>query len=337
MQHKKVRFHNSHVDYYFDSSARKLKQLADPRLSVILTDENVFAAHPKIFANWNTIVLKAGEQFKVQDTVDAVIEQMLEMGVDRQYTLVGVGGGVITDIAGYTAGIYKRGIRCGFVPSTLLALVDASIGGKNGVDVGAYKNMVGLIRQPAFILHDLSLLNSLPEAEWVNGFAEIIKHACIKDAGMFRQLEEKSTSSYRKQRKLLAALVQKNVMLKNRVVQKDEFETGERRHLNFGHTLGHALENQYELSHGQAISIGMTFASILSGQLSNFKNADRVVGLLENYGLPTFAQFDREKAMQVLSKDKKKENDTIHFVLLERIGKAVTKPVSIDHLSKALS
>ncbi len=111
--------------------------------------------------NWNTIVLKAGEEFKIQPTVDTIVEQLIELGADRKSTLVGIGGGVITDLTGYVASVYMRGIKFGFVPTTVLALVDASIGGKNGIDVGVYKNMVGVIRQPSFLLHDMSLLSSL--------------------------------------------------------------------------------------------------------------------------------------------------------------------------------
>ncbi len=137
------------------------------------------------FKGWNTIVLKPGEEYKVQATVDAVIEELIDMEADRKTTLVGVGGGVVTDITGYVASVYMRGISFGFIPTSVLALVDASIGGKNGIDVGVYKNMVGVIRQPAFLLYDMVFLKSLPQTEWENGFAEIIKHACIKDAAMF--------------------------------------------------------------------------------------------------------------------------------------------------------
>src|SRR6185436_9705975 len=162
----------------------------------------------------------------------------------------------------------------------------------NGIDVDLYKNMVGIIRQPSFILHDMVFLNSLPQSEWENGFAEIIKHACIKDIAMFNELETKTLKHYQGRQKSICELVQRNAVLKSKVVQKDEFETGERKLLNFGHTLGHALENQYELSHGQAISIGMTYACHISEQLTGFKETKRVVNVLEKYHLPTYASFD---------------------------------------------
>src|SRR5678815_2835973 len=185
---KKVayKFSNSSTVHYFDSSFSQLKNIVDQKNAIIITDENVFNQHNKKFKNWNCIVLKPGEEFKVQSTVDSIIEQLIAMEADRKTTLVGVGGGVITDITGYVASVYMRGISFGFIPTSLLAMVDASIGGKNGIDVGVYKNMVGIIRQPKFILHDMIFLNSLPQNEWENGFAEIIKHAAIKDAAMFK-------------------------------------------------------------------------------------------------------------------------------------------------------
>jgi 3-dehydroquinate synthase len=214
-------------------------------------------------------------------------------------------------------------------------MVDASIGGKNGIDVGVYKNMVGTIRQPQFILTDPAFLKTLPDLEWRNGFAEIIKHAAIKDAAMFKALESHDLNYYRKKTNELASLVQKNALLKTKLVQQDEFEKGDRKLLNFGHTLGHALENQYNLSHGQAISIGMVYASRLSEELLGFKNRDRVTALLHKYELPTSLQFDKKKVIDVLKMDKKKEKDSVNFILLERIGKALVQPVAIRQIFDA--
>jgi 3-dehydroquinate synthase len=215
-------------------------------------------------------------------------------------------------------------------------MVDASIGGKNGIDVGVYKNMVGIIRQPSFLLFDALLLQSLPDNEWKNGFAEIIKHASIKDASMFKELEQKNLTFYQKKKNDLNALIQRNALLKTKVVQQDEFEKGDRKLLNFGHTLGHALENQYQFSHGEAISIGMAYASNLSQKINGFKNVDRVVGLLNQYGLPTSFEFDKDKVIHVLKMDKKKTKDSINFILLEKIGKAYIKPISIEQLYQNL-
>ena len=330
------KFSNSSVDYYLAGGIAHLKEIVDKDNTIIITDENVHNAHAKKFKNWNCIVLKPGEEFKVQSTVDAVIEQLIEMEADRKTTLVGVGGGVITDITGYVASVYMRGIAFGFIPTSLLAMVDASIGGKNGIDVGVYKNMVGTIRQPKFILHDMVFLNSLPQHEWENGFAEIIKHAAIKDAAMFKELEANSLKKYQGSQKNICDLVRRNAIIKTKVVQHDEFEKGERRLLNFGHTLGHALENQYELSHGQAISIGMAYASVISQKIIGFKEPGRVATLLLKYDLPTFANFDKQKVFEVLKMDKKRERKEMNYVMLEKIGKGVVRSIQLDELEQII-
>lgn len=281
-------------------------------------------------------MLKAGEHYKVQTTVDSIIEQLIEMEADRKFTLIGVGGGVVTDITGYAASIFLRGINFGFAPTSLLAMVDAAIGGKNGIDVGIYKNMAGTIRQPSFIFYDTAFLKTLPDAEWRNGFTEIIKHACIKDAAMFRELEFYSPESFMRTGKI-NELIQRNAMLKAKVVKYDEFENGERRLLNFGHTIGHALENQYELSHGQAISIGMTCASHISESFTRFNETGRVVELLKKFGLPAYASFDKQKVFSVLRMDKKRQRKEINFVLLQKIGKAVVQPIELSHLEKIIN
>lgn len=333
---RKFTFNNATVQYYFAAGFAALKNIVDKKHTVIITDENVFSLNQKRFKGWNTIVLKAGEEYKVQQTVDAIIDQLIEMEADRKTTLVGVGGGVVTDITGYVAAVYMRGIKFGFIPTSLLALVDASIGGKNGIDVGVYKNLAGTIRQPDFLLHDMQFLNTLPQAEWENGFAEIIKHACIKDAAMFKQLEQNSFRTYQGKKKEICALVQRNALIKTRVVQNDEFETGERKLLNFGHTLGHALENQYELSHGQAVSIGMTYACEISAKITGFKQTGKVVGLLEKYNLPTYAAFDKRKAMEVLKHDKKRERTDISYILLEKIGRGVIYRIPLTDLEETI-
>jgi 3-dehydroquinate synthase len=229
-----------------------------------------------------------------------------------------------------------RGIKFGFIPTSLLSMVDASIGGKNGIDVGVFKNLVGTIHQPSFILHDMVFLNSLPQSEWVNGFAEIIKHACIKDLAMFKELESTTLKKYQDRKISVCKLIQRNAILKTKVVQQDEFEKNDRKLLNFGHTLGHALENQYELSHGQAISIGMTYACHISSQITGFADTNKVVHVLEKYGLPTYASFDKQKVFDVLKMDKKRVRHEISYVLLEKIGKAIVKNISLTELEKII-
>lgn len=329
-------FSRKSVDYYFSASIRQLAKLADKKNAVIITDDHVFEAHKEKLKGWNVISLKPGEEYKVQATVDSVIDTLIQMQADRNTTLVGIGGGVITDLTGYIASVYMRGLNFGFVPTSLLAMVDASVGGKNGIDVGQYKNMVGIIRQPSFLLYDVSLLETLPLPNWSDGFAEIIKHACILDAKAFRMLEGEDIATIRKNRELLSFIIERNALLKTKVVQKDEFENGDRKLLNYGHTLGHALETQYELSHGQAISLGMVYAAQLSEQLLGFKDKERVVSLLEQYGLPTAASFKMEKVLAILRMDKKRVSKHMNYVLLEKIGKGVIHPIELKKLELLL-
>ncbi len=336
MQVKKVQFSRQATSFYFDAAFSALKAIVPQKSTVLITDEHLAAAHPKIFRGWNCLVIKAGEEHKVQATVDTIIGQLIAMHADRSWTLVGVGGGVVTDITGYVASVFLRGLNFGFVPTTLLAMVDAAIGGKNGIDVGPYKNMVGTISQPQFLLYDVALLKTLPDNEWRNGFAEIIKHAAILDAPMFKELTQRSAGYYQGNKPALKKLVQRNAALKARVVKNDEFEKDSRRLLNFGHTLGHAVEKQYNLMHGEAVAIGMAFAGKLSNSLLKFKGLGKLTDLIDQYGLPVAAGYDKQKVFDVLVSDKKREGEQMNFVLLERIGKAVVKKIPLPEIFKQM-
>jgi len=332
MTKKRIAFSSGITHFYFGGSIDFLPGLANGRRLIVLTDTNVFEAQKRKLKKLETIVINAGEINKTQATVDWVIGRLVELEADRSTLLVGIGGGVVTDIAGYAGAIYMRGIAVGFIPTSILAMVDAAIGGKNGVDVGVYKNIVGTIRQPEFLLYDYSLLKTLPHEEWVNGFAEVIKHAAIKDGPMFRLLKQTKLTTLKRNTELLHKLVMRNALIKIKIVQQDEFEKGDRKLLNFGHTLGHAIENLVGLPHGHAISVGMVYAAHLSAQLTGFKKTMELVELLEQYELPTHASFDKMQAVANLAMDKKRLKDAIHFVLLEKPGKAIIRPIDIKEL-----
>jgi 3-dehydroquinate synthase len=336
MKNWKVKFSNSTVSFVIDGSFAAIDKMVDKTQAIYITDENVYALHQKKFKGKKTIVIPAGEEHKQQATVDFIMEALLNFGATRQAVLIGVGGGVVTDMVGYVAGIYMRGVAVGFVPTTILAMVDASIGGKNGIDVGLYKNMVGLIRQPQFLVYDLDFLKSLPKHQWENGFAEIIKHAAIKDAKMMKELSINDLTYYQKNKKALASLILRNVQIKVKVVQKDEFEKADRKLLNFGHTIGHAIENQHVLLHGHAISIGMVYAAKISQVLTGFSETNILVETLKKYGLPTAMHFDIQEAMQIMQKDKKKASAGMQYVVLQKMGKALCETIPMKSLEKLI-
>lgn len=339
MNKVEYKFPDKTVTYYFDAEFSFLEQIVSKQQTILITDKNVFEKNIARFSEWKTIVIQSGEEFKQQAVVDDIIQQLIAMEADRTTFIIGIGGGVVTDIAGYAAGIYMRGLKFAFIPTTILAMVDAAIGGKNGVDVGEYKNLVGLIRQPEFILFDYSLLKTLSASQWVNGFAEIVKHACIKDSLLFALLENEEIENFHSDKNKLAALIERNVHIKTRVVVEDEFEKGDRKLLNFGHTLGHAIENIYQLPHGHAVSIGIVAACTISEKVNNFSPAEkqRVIRVLEKYHLPTSIVFDRQKIWSLLKMDKKRVSNEMNFVLLNSIGSAKVTAIPLDHLQEMIN
>jgi 3-dehydroquinate synthase len=227
-----------------------------------------------------------------------------------------------------------RGIGFGFLPSTLLAQADAALGGKNGVNVGGVKNIAGLFRQPEYVLIDLSLLETLPAQERQCGLAEIVKHALIASADLFAFLEREEASFLSLDRRVVAHALKESVRIKSEFVRADALESGERRKLNFGHTLGHALEKAVGLRHGQAVSIGMVAAARISAArgMLNAGSAERISGLLERAGLPTELPIAPGKLFEAMKKDKKRQGDVLHFVLLSAIGRAEIVRMTIDEM-----
>ncbi len=321
-----------------DAIFEKIKDYHPKEKIVILTDETVFGLHKNKFEGYTIITIDGTEKNKTQQTIDCIINQLLEKDIDKSYMLVGVGGGVITDMAGYTASIYKRGIKLGLVPTTILGMTDAAIGGKNGVNVGVYKNMVGTTYRPHFILYDFSFLETLPKAEWINGFAEIIKHACIKDAAMFEKLDKYTIDFYIENKEAVAKLIEENAVVKMTIIKNDEHETGERYMLNFGHTFGHAIENVYKLPHGSAVSIGMVMAAKISEKINNFETEakKRLIKLLQQYQLPVSMEVDKPQILSILKQDKKRAGNDINFVLLNSIGEAKVQKISFIQIHDLL-
>ena len=235
------------------------------------------------------------------------------MEADRSTFIVGIGGGIVGDITGFAASTYMRGLGFGFVATSLLAQVDATVGGKNGVNFKGYKNMVGVFNQPHFVIADIELLKTLPPGEVACGLAEIVKHACIADADYFAYIESQCNAIRQLEPAVMHKLVYESVVIKSNVVNRDEREAGERRKLNFGHTVGHALEKTLGISHGAAVSVGMVMAAELSKQhdLLDGQDLTRIKALLTRLNLPTRIDFNPKAVIEALGKDKKRENDQL--------------------------
>jgi 3-dehydroquinate synthase len=306
---------------------------------VIITDVNVRHFYQNDFPPHPVITIQTGEKIKNLDTVRSIYGKLVELGTDRSTLIIGIGGGIVCDITGFVASTFLRGVRFGFVSSTLLSQVDASVGGKNGVNFQGYKNMVGVFNQPEFVICDLNLLHTLPEKEILCGLAEIVKHAAIGDADLFNYLEEHYQKALTLDTVVIERLVYDSVVIKSDIVNKDEKEKGERRKLNFGHTFGHAIEKTAGVRHGEAVSAGMVMASELSVKRGHLqaKDAQRIKNLLRNLKLPTRLPIDRKTVFDALQKDKKRQGYRIYFVLLEDIGKPFVDQISIKELDNVIS
>jgi len=305
--------------------------------TIVITDATVRQLYQDRFPTAPVLSIGCGEAVKTLETATDLYETLLSLEADRSTFILGIGGGIVCDVTGFVASTFMRGLRFGFVATTLLAQVDASVGGKNGVNLEGYKNLIGTFNQPEFVLCDMQLLQTLPEAEVINGMAEIVKHALIADAGLFAFLEEQGQSALSLDPAIIERLVRDSVVIKSGVVSRDERETGERRKLNFGHTFGHALEKVSGLSHGEAVSVGMVLAASLSVRRGRLAAAahDRVIRLLRSLRLPCTAPAAVGRVVDAVLKDKKREADRIHFVMLEDIGRAVVEDISIAELKAA--
>ncbi|HMA66440.1 MAG TPA: 3-dehydroquinate synthase [Desulfosalsimonadaceae bacterium] len=309
--------------------------------TIIITDENVAGHYADRFPPGDIVQIGTGEAAKTLETVSMLYKELIARQADRSVFLAGIGGGIVCDVTGFVASTYLRGVRFGYCPSTLLAQVDASVGGKTGVNFEGYKNMVGVFNQPEFVLCDPLLLRTLPEREVACGFAEVVKHAAIADADYFAFLERESVRACCLEAGVMERVIHDSVGIKAAIVGRDEKEKGERRKLNFGHTFGHGLEKTTDFAHGEAVSIGMMVAAELSRRrgLLSPGSVDRLEALLAAFHLPVAvpADVDREQLMDAVCRDKKRAGERLYFVLLRQLGEAVVEPVSIRELEESLS
>jgi 3-dehydroquinate synthase len=284
------------------------------------------------------IIVPVGEQSKTMERAEEISGRMIDAGLDRSSFVVALGGGMVGDLAGFVAAIYHRGIPCVQVPTTLLAQVDSSIGGKTAVNTTAGKNLIGAWHQPALVISDVDSLGTLPPREFRQGFAEIIKHAVIRDTEMFGMLQHFDRAE-------LPALIRRNVAIKGAIVAADERETtGERALLNFGHTIGHAIERAGEYRdflHGEAVSLGMVAACEISVRKAALpeEERERIVRTLDAFELPTRlpADFPREKILGAVGFDKKFARGEVRFVVVPAIGSArLSADVTMEDIETAV-
>ncbi len=306
--------------------------------TVILADEKVISLYRDQFPSFPVISISSGEQSKSLSMVSDLYRRLLESEVDRKHFILGIGGGITTDITGFVASTYLRGLPFGFVSTTLLGQVDAAIGGKNGVNLDGFKNIVGVIKQPEYVICDIQSLRTLEKREFINGWAEVVKYAAITRPDFYDYLDNNLEDGLNFNVEILDEIVYQSVQSKVAIVEKDEFESGDRKLLNFGHTFAHGLEKLYKIPHGEAVSAGMVMASRVSVNMGLLKpqEEEKLTGLLSRCGLPVNVPFDRGSLEEVMRKDKKRAGDDIQLVLLEKIGKAVVKKVPVSEFKSII-
>lgn len=330
--YRKSRYKNSQI--VVGAGLYELASYLPKKKVYIITDSNVRQYYGNYFPDFPVFTFQAGEAAKTIETVYRICGWLLEKGAARDAFLLGIGGGVVSDITGFVASIYMRGISFGFVATSLMAQADASIGGKNGVNLNSIKNIIGTFNQPHFVLIDPAMLKTIPFTEVQNGLAEVVKHSLIADRQMFYKMSEESDKILKLQEDIIHELIQKSVKIKLDIVRRDEFEDGERRKLNLGHTWGHAIEKTDSIPHGQAVSIGLVFAARLSERKGMLTSTEvkQITNLLHSFGLPTETTTDPQSILDAVLKDKKSEAGQIHFVLMDGIGNAKIELIKFQEL-----
>jgi len=297
----------------------------------IITDNNIQRIYGGRFPDFPVFTIKAGEASKNLEVIESLAERLIESGIDRTGLILGIGGGVVCDIGGFLASIYMRGIRCAYISTSLLSQVDASTGGKNGVNLGSTKNILGCFKQPEFVICDQVMLQTLPEEEYFSGVAELIKTAIIGNKKLFEIIENNQEGILRRDTELLSMLVSMAVNFKATIVSEDEKESGLRRILNFGHTYGHAIEMYKSFRHGYAVASGMALAanfSLSRGYISE-EEFNRVIALLKSFRLLRRHDIPDDQISQLIMRDKKKSGNEIYFVFMGGIGKADVEKIPI--------
>ncbi|MDD5766156.1 MAG: 3-dehydroquinate synthase [Candidatus Marinimicrobia bacterium] len=338
MKHLTLKTTNGSFEILIAESLKNIRDYLPEKRAIILTDRHVASLYRGQFPDLPVIEIESGETNKNLETVNDVYRKLIDLEADRSTFLLGIGGGIVTDVTGFIGSTFLRGIDYGFVASTVLAQVDAAIGGKNGVNYSGYKNLIGTIRQPRFVICDLEMLRTLPTEEVRSGFAEIVKTAAVRDASLFAFLEDNIEKAVSLDLKVMEKIIAECVRIKTEIVSQDEKESGQRRLLNFGHSFGHAIEKVSGLTHGESVSIGMCLSVDFSVKRNILtpESSARLKNLLTKINLPTRILFQKEAIVQAMRKDKKRENENLHFVFLHDIGDARTELISLSELKEFL-
>ncbi len=313
---------------------KSVNQLIPGESVVIVTDNNVYDLYGRHFPECPVLKIKPGEKSKSLKVIENLSEELLNNGIGRTGFILAFGGGVVCDIAGFLASVFMRGIRCGYVSTSLLSQVDASTGGKNGVNLGNIKNVIGNFRQPEFVICDTSMLQTLPDKEYLSGMAELIKTGLIGDPSIIELLENKYKEVMSRNDEILSDLVARAVKFKASIVSQDEKEGGLRRILNFGHTYGHAIELHESVKHGFAVASGMKLATLFSqgkGFISD-NECSRIISLLIKYNLLEDYKVPVDKMQDLIIHDKKRSGTDIHFVFLTGIGQGVVRKTPVGEV-----
>lgn len=320
---------------------RKIMIITDSNVGSFYADE-LYKELAQIAKSVHVYTFAAGEKSKNLDTVSLCYEELISKSFDRNDVLIALGGGVVGDLTGFVAATYLRGIRFIQVPTSLLSMVDSSIGGKTGVDFKAYKNMVGAFHQPSLVYMNLNVLQTLPKAEYFSGMGEILKHGLIKDKNYFIWLQDHVEEISSKSFSTIKEMIYRSCLIKKVVVENDPKEKGERALLNLGHTIGHAIEKlkYFSLLHGECVSIGISAAAFLSKERGYITEEEyqNTLEALGRYHQPVnVSGLSAEEIYEVTKLDKKMDSDKIRFILIKGIGNAVIDPtVSKSEMMNAI-
>ncbi len=315
-----------------------LPRLLPQKRVIVVSDTNIDRHYHSLIEPYDHVLIGLGETSKTLRTLDVIYRRFIELGVDRSCFVLAVGGGIVTDVAGFAASTFMRGVEFGFISTSLLGQVDASVGGKNGVNVDGYKNMVGTFTQPRFVVCDVNLLRTLSAREFRTGLAEIIKAGVIGDATLFEMLEQADFSTLQRDSDTLREMVYRAVKVKADIVERDERESGDRRLLNLGHTLAHAIEkSSSKFNHGEAVAVGLAMIADVAAKqgLLAVEDKQSILNLLQRAGFALEPPVEVRTLLKAVKRDKKAEGNDIYIVFPRAIGRCEVVRMPVEEF-KAL-